>query len=156
MTAQSFNANHRPTASQSWSIITCMAYISIDSNAKNIANTGSFVSQGSIDHLSSHLHQIPHQQQHQTLRHYTSSSSTSSLAFSSRYGARSAQSGGVRYRMAYLALQVPVAAQEERQTGEQEARWPRIAGHQTRTTFLSLRPLHHRATAISSISSISS
>ena len=51
-------------------------------------------------------------------------------------------------RIASLARQVPVAAQEERQTGEQEARWPRIAGHHTRTTFLSLRPLHHRATAI--------
>ena len=47
-------------------------------------------------------------------------------------------------RIASLARQVPVAAQEERQTGEQEARWQRIAGHHTRTTFLSLRPLHHR------------
>ena len=47
-----------------------MAHMSIDSNAKNIANTGSFVSQGNIHHLLSHLHQIPHQQ-HQTLRHYT-------------------------------------------------------------------------------------
>ena len=37
-----------------------MAYMSIDSNAKNIANTGSFVSQGNIHNLSSHLHQIPH------------------------------------------------------------------------------------------------
>ena len=33
-----------------------MAYMSIDSNAKNIANAGSFVSEGNIHHLSSHLH----------------------------------------------------------------------------------------------------
>ena len=46
-----------------------MAYISIDNNAKNIADTGSFVSQGNSHRLASHLHQIPHQQ-HQTLRHY--------------------------------------------------------------------------------------
>ena len=47
-----------------------MAYMSIDSNAKNIANTGSFVSQGNIHHLSSHLHQTPHQQHQTLLRHY--------------------------------------------------------------------------------------
>ena len=47
-----------------------MAYMSIDSNAKNIANAGSFVSEGNIHHLSSHLHQIPHQQQQTLLRHY--------------------------------------------------------------------------------------
>ena len=47
-----------------------MAYMSIDSNAKNIANTGSFVSQGNIHHLPSHLHQIPHQQHQTLLRHY--------------------------------------------------------------------------------------
>ena len=48
-----------------------MAYISIDSNAKNIAKTGSFMSQGNIHHLPSHLYQIPHHQHQKLLRHYT-------------------------------------------------------------------------------------
>ena len=72
-----------------------MACTSTGTDTKNIADTGSFVSQGNIHHLSSHLHQTCTSAATSNITTTTSSSYTPSPTFPSRYRSRSAQSEGV-------------------------------------------------------------